>query len=125
MSNPELTFTSIHGPAERVEDAIATRHSVRHYEDRPVERSELEAVFHGALRAPSWKNAQPWRVHIVTGGVRDRLAGKLVAAAQSSEAAPDTTWPEQYPADIKRRMFQLGMQIYGVAGIDRKDKAAT
>ncbi len=117
-------FVEIAGRANTVEEAVRTRHSVREYEDRAVASEELRGLFADALRAPSWKNAQPWKVRVVSGAARDRLAEKLSAAALNGAPRPDTAWLESYPAEAKRRMFDLGMEIYGVAGIDRKDKAA-
>ncbi len=127
MQHTQLTterFVEIGGRAATVEEAVRTRHSVRDYADRPVASELLQGLFEDALRAPSWKNAQPWKVRVVTGAARDRMAQKLSAAAQSGAPRPDTAWLESYPAEAKRRMFDLGMEIYGVAGIDRKDKAA-
>ncbi len=117
-------FLAVHGAATNLFEAVESRHSVRAYEDRPVPAEVLEDLFGRALRAPSWKNSQPWKYHIVTGERRNRLADLLVKAAQESEPAPDVAWPEAYPAQAKRRMFDLGMRVYGVAGIDRKDRQA-
>ncbi len=127
MSEQTLTmgeFQAVGGRSETVRDAVYSRHSIRHYESRPVPRAELDALFADALRAPSWKNSQPWKIHVLTGASRDRMADRLQAAARAGTPAPDTAWLESFPADAKRRMFDLGMKIYGVAGIDRKDKDA-
>ncbi len=40
------------------------------------------------------------------------------------DTTAETTEFADITADAKRRMFDLGMKIYGVAAIDRKDKAA-
>ncbi|MCE9500542.1 MAG: nitroreductase [Leptospira sp.] len=110
--------------ANTVVEAVRTRHSVREYEDRKIPSELLQELFAESLRAPSWKNSQPWRIHIVTGEARDRMSEKLVSAARAGAPNPDSPWLENYPSDVKRRMFDLGMRVYGVAGIDRKDKAA-
>lgn len=114
----------VHHPAPGVVEAIQTRHSVREYQQRPIEPQLLRELLEHVLRAPSWKNAQPWKFYAVTGAARNRVSEALVAAALGGEPAPDLAWPEVYPPAAKRRMFDLGMQIYGVAGIDRKDRAA-
>lgn len=120
--NPE--FQEIAGKALSVREAVYTRHSIRRFEERAVPRPELEGLFQDAQRAPSWKNSQPWQIHLVTGQRRDAMADRLQKAARAGEPRPDTPWLEVFPAEAKRRMFDLGMKIYGVAGIDRKDKAA-
>lgn len=117
-------FIAVDGLASTVSDAIHTRHSIREFQAREVPEAIIHKIFGDALRAASWKNSQPWEVHIVTGAARNEISKRLVEAAQSGEPKPDTAWPAAGPADAKRRMFDLGMKIYGVAGIDRKDKEA-
>jgi nitroreductase len=119
---PELV--DITGEAASVTAAMKTRHSIRRFDTKPVEQAKLDAIFQTSLRAPSWKNSQPWNVHVVTGNKLLTMREKLTAAAAGGEIRPDIAWTVSYPADAKRRMFDLGMKIYGVAGIDRKDKAA-
>ncbi|TGL51732.1 nitroreductase [Leptospira kemamanensis] len=120
--NQELI--SIHEVAKTVTEAMDTRHSIREYESKEVPQEILQRIFTKALRSPSWKNSQPWKVHIVSGEKRKELSEALTNAAKSSSPTPETGWPESYPSDAKKRMFDLGMKIYGVAGIDRKDKEA-
>ena len=118
-------FIDVHEKTTSVSDAIRTRHSVREFEDRAIPESALRELLEDALRAPSWKNSQPWQLHVLTGAKKTGLAQKLVAAASGAATPrPDTAWLESYPNDARKRMFDLGMQVYGVAGIDRKDKAA-
>ena len=48
-------------------DALLSRRSIRYgFEERAVTRDVLEQVVACGLAAPSSKNAQPWRFHIVT-----------------------------------------------------------
>jgi nitroreductase len=63
----------------RVSDAIATRQSVREYQDRAVEPEKLQRVLEAARLAPSASNRQEWRFVVV----QDRATrGKLVEAAR-------------------------------------------
>jgi len=57
--------------------AIEERRSVRRFSDRPVPREMIAAVLEAATRAPSGKNAQPWRFLVLQGGPKDRLAATL------------------------------------------------
>ncbi|MCB1306276.1 MAG: nitroreductase [Leptospiraceae bacterium] len=120
----EEIFIDVSTEAKSVIDAIQSRHSIRNFLDRPVEPEKLQSILENALRAPSWKNAQPWKVHVVTGQARDRMSAALKEAALNGTPHPETPWLESYPANIKKRMFDLGMRVYGVAGIERKDKEA-
>ncbi|MBM9498721.1 nitroreductase [Leptospira sp. 201903071] len=127
MSSTETTeaeFVNVAGVATSVEEAVRTRHSVRDYESRPIEEDVLQDLFQKSLRAPSWKNSQPWKVHVVSGERRGKMANLLMERAKKGEPIPDTIWPASFPASAKKRMFDLGMKIYGVAGIERKDKEA-
>ncbi len=114
----------VSGVAATVRDAVHTRHSVRHYLEREIPSEELRELFRDSLRAPSWKNSQPWKIHVVTGAKLRSMAEILTSAAQAGPPVPDIEWLEKYPAHAKKRMFDLGMKIYGAAGIDRKDKEA-
>lgn len=118
-------FMEIGEEARTVTDAVVTRHSIREFESKQIPESILNEIFETALRAPSWKNSQPWEIHLVTGAAKDRMAGRLTAEARSGNPPrPDSPWTDGYPSDVRKRMFELGMKVYGVAGIDRKDKAA-
>ncbi|MCZ8238862.1 MAG: nitroreductase [Leptospiraceae bacterium] len=117
-------FLDITKPANSVSEALTTRHSIREFDSRPIPENILHDIINKSLRAPSWKNAQPWKIHIVSGNQRNLIAEKLSEAAKSGQPNPATPWLESYPSDAKKRMFDLGMKIYGVAGIERKDKNA-
>lgn len=117
-------FLDVHEKTTSVSEAIRTRHSVREFEERPIPEAVLRELLEDALRAPSWKNSQPWQLHVLTGARKSAMAARLMQAASSGTPRPDTAWLESYPNDARKRMFDLGMQVYGVAGIDRKDKAA-
>ncbi|TGM58538.1 nitroreductase [Leptospira adleri] len=120
----DTEFVDVTGIATTVEQAVLTRHSIRDYQSKPIEEKVLQDLFQKSLRAPSWKNSQPWKVHVVSGARRDKMANLLVERAKKGEPIPDTVWPTSFPANAKKRMFDLGMKIYGVAGIERKDKEA-
>ncbi|TGK38461.1 nitroreductase [Leptospira gomenensis] len=124
MTSTEYDFVDITGVASSVAEAVRTRHSVRDFESKPVDEKILTELFSQALRAPSWKNSQPWKIHVVSGERKNRMARLLTERAKQAEPSPDTIWPSGFPSDAKRRMFDLGMKIYGVAGIERKDKEA-
>lgn len=47
-------------------EAIATRRSIRSYENRPVEKEKLLKVLEAARLSPSATNSQPWSFVVVT-----------------------------------------------------------
>lgn len=59
-------------------DAIATRTSIRKYQDRPVAKETINAMLRAAMAAPSARNSQPWRFVVVSDrSVLNQLADAL------------------------------------------------
>lgn len=72
-------------------DAILSRRSVRTGFDRarPVAHDALDQIVRCGLAAPSSKNAQPWRFHVVTDGpTLDRIALAMETATGIEDYVP-------------------------------------
>ena len=111
--------------AHAVFEALESRTSARGYLDRPVPRETVERILQAAARAPSGNNTQPWRVHVLTGAARNRLADAVLAlrATGQDDPAPEyayypDTWPEPY---LSRRRAN-GWDLYGLLGIGKGDR---
>lgn len=50
-----------------------TRHSVRDFEDTPIENEKLERAINLALRAPSACNRQPTKIYVISGKDRENI----------------------------------------------------
>lgn len=76
------------GPGLPAITAILGRHSVREgFTDEPIPSSILEKIVECGLAAPSSKNAQPWRFHVITSKpVLEAIAGDVVSI----------DWPDDY-----------------------------
>lgn len=61
-------------------DAVRNRRSIRRYQNRPLEPTDLEQLQEAMLRAPSSRNLQPWRFVFVT----DRKSLEALARAKPS-----------------------------------------
>ena len=62
---------------ENMKEAIVSRRSIRTFQDKPVERTVMEAIIDGARHAPTAKNTQSTRYIVV----RDKkLLGEIAAA---------------------------------------------
>jgi nitroreductase len=46
-------------------EAIAGRRSIRKYQDKPLPEEFVQQILEAATLAPSGKNSQPWRFHVV------------------------------------------------------------
>lgn len=53
--------------------ANSNRYSVRSFSDKDVDDKILTDIVAQAQRAPSWANAQPWKVYIAKGATLDRI----------------------------------------------------
>ena len=72
-----------------VDQAIASRLSVRAFLPDAVERDTLMHLLDVASRAPSGVNTQPWKVYVLQGASRDTLISKVCAAHDAIRAKPE------------------------------------
>jgi nitroreductase len=92
-------------------EAIRARHSVRSYQDRPVEPDQLGRVLEAARLAPSARNEQEWRFVVV----RDPAKRKALATEASTQA-----FMLQAPvilaacAQTDGRVMRCGQQAYPI-----------
>lgn len=68
---------------ESVERLFLTRHSVRDFDDSPVDKSKLEHAVALALRAPSACNRQPVQIYVISG--KDRIKAGSDNACQADK----------------------------------------
>lgn len=76
-------------------EVMRQRRSVRAYLDKPVSRTQIEAVIGYAGLAPSAINLQPWEFVVTYGDEKDRLVRRLkkVHAERSVSCGPGTSKP--------------------------------
>lgn len=105
-------------------EAIRERGSTRAFLPVPVRNALLREVLSAARYAPSGTNMQPWRVHVVSGAVRDALCASAMASARAGHEDPTPyayyppTWREPY---LSRRRA-CGWGLYGTLGIVKTDR---
>lgn len=99
------------------DECVEQRHSTRSFLKTPIPRSALERALTLANNAPSNSNIQPWRLLIVEGAARDRLAASLtVAATHGGVIVPPI------PPAFQHYRSEYGKGLYGdVLGISRED----
>jgi nitroreductase len=110
-----------------VDDAITSRRSMRAYLPTPVPRESIEDILQAASRAPSGTNAQPWKVHVLTGASRDTLCASILAAHNDPTIAVTHTeeyayYPTQWQSPYIDRRRKVGWDLYGLLGLARTDK---
>jgi nitroreductase len=111
-----------------VDDAIASRRSIRAFRPTPVERATLEKILSVASRAPSGTNTQPWRVYVLTGDAKTALSRKILAAFDDPGQRAGHTeeyayYPTQWISPYIDRRRKVGWDLYGLLGIGKDDKA--
>ena len=96
-----------------VYEAIRARHSVRSYQDRPVEPEKLARILEAARQAPSARNDQEWRFVVVSDPAkRQALASEassqhfmleaplIIAACAQSDGRLMRCGQQAYPIDV-------------------------
>jgi nitroreductase len=76
---------------EQLLELIRTRRSVRSFEDRPVDRDDLNRMLEAARWAPSNHNRQPWKFMVIEDRARIRELAEVVreGAERKLEALPE------------------------------------
>jgi nitroreductase len=107
-------------------DAITSRRSVRGFTDALVPRETIETILEASARAPSATNTQPWRVHVLTGGAKERLTSAIMAERATGAAEPAPEYPyysTEMPEPYLSRRRAIGWRLYGLLGIGKGDRA--
>jgi nitroreductase len=101
-----------------VAEAVATRRSVRLFEDKPVAYDTIRRILDQARMAPSGCNFQPWEAVVLSGGPLKALQDTLIAAQPDDPMEYDFSAPgtlEKY----KARLQAVGAAMYGAMAIAR------
>jgi nitroreductase len=113
------------GARRPVDEAIASRRSVRAYLPTPVVGTVVREILATAARAPSGNNIQPWHVYVTAGAARDRLSATIIQAWRTEPEAHVqeyvyslTEWREPYRA----RRREVGWGLYDLLGIAKGDR---
>ncbi len=110
-----------------VDWAIKSRRSVRAFQPTAVPRDDIESILETASYSASGMNMQPWRVHVVTGAMKDRLCAELARLDNQPAMAAELQEPydyyprEWFPPYLERRR-KVGWDLYGLLGITKGDK---
>ncbi len=111
-----------------VDEAITSRRSIRAFLPTPVARDDIEAILHVAARAPSGSNTQPWKVYVLTGAMRDRLAHAINEVWQDPDQLSQHKeeydyYPREWVSPYVDRRRKVGWDLYALLGLTRDNKA--
>jgi nitroreductase len=115
-------------PHQAVDQAIASRRSIRAFLPTPVPPATLASLLEVATRAPSGSNTQPWKVYVLTGGIRQRLTDAILKVYLSPDQAADHKeeydyYPREWVAPYVDRRRKVGWDLYALLGLTRDNKA--
>jgi nitroreductase len=106
-----------------VKEAILGRKSIRKFLPKEIEKDKLSRLLELSRRAPTWKNAQAYKIAVVSGKLKEEITRSIIAEIESGgQDRPDFPYQTFYPNYIKKRMLELGSAYYGHLNVDRKDK---
>ena len=106
-----------------ISEAVATRRSVRAFQDRAVALETVRRVLDRARFAPSGCNFQPWEATVLTGAALQALQTALLAAQPDDPQEYDFSAPGKVP-HYQARLQAVGAAMYGALSIVRENKAA-
>ena len=102
----------------KVSEAVLTRRSVRHFQDKPVPLDVLRRVLEVARWTPSGCNFQPWEASVLTGEPLHKLQEEMLASQPQDPAEYNWSAPEAIP-ECLARLKTLGAAMYGSMSIGR------
>lgn len=107
-----------------LQELLSSRFSCRAFRNDPVPKEVISQILLDAGRAPSWCNAQPWKVIVTSGADTDAFRDVMAAAFDGGTPGPDYPFPATYTGAHLQRRRDCGMQLYEAVGIGRGDRDA-
>ena len=111
----------------RVSDAVASRHSVRAFLDKPVSRETVERLLERSAWAPSGGNLQPWHVYVLGGAPLRELVALIqqkLPEQPMGEGGEYLVYPPKLKEPYRTRRFKCGEDLYASIQVPRDDKPA-
>ncbi len=113
-----------------VDEAIASRRSIRAFLPTKVPRATVEHILNVAARASSGTNMQPWRVHALAGAPLRAFCDQLEAAfleggpkGVGGQKREYLYYPDEFFEPYLSRRRQVGFALYDLLGIKRGEAA--
>ncbi|ACC75990.1 nitroreductase [Paraburkholderia phymatum] len=104
-----------------VDSVIRSRKAVRAFRPDAVSKQDMIDILDVARAAPSNSNTQPWRVHVLAGGIKQRLSAALARAHTGGTHQQLQYMPDPLPESYRIRQEDFGARYYGALGIDKTD----
>jgi len=106
-----------------IDDAMASRRSIRGFQDKPVPKEIIEEIIALANRAPSSMNTQPWHFHVLTGAPLEKVReGNSSRMLNGVPPVREITDHGAYEGPHRERQVEIAKQLFAAMGIARDDK---
>jgi nitroreductase len=110
-----------------VDAAITSRRSIRAFLPQQVAREDIEAILDVAARAPSGTNTQPWKVYVLTDGIKEKLSSKILTVHNTPGLADQYVreyqyYPLKWVSPYIDRRRKVGWDLYALLKLDRDNK---
>jgi nitroreductase len=107
-----------------VDEAIRSRHSIRRFLPKPVDKATVTEILELASRAPSGTNVQPWKIYALAGEERKALSNAILNEYNQgkTEGRAFDYYPPEWVDPWLTRRRKLGLGLYELIGIPKGDK---
>ena len=112
-------------PFDALGDLLAARYSCRAFLPDPVSKDLVEKIVSAARRAPSWCNAQPWKLTITRPKATEKFRRALLQEVSTGVPSFDIGGPSGYSGAYADRRRTCGWQLYEAVGVRKGDRAAS
>ncbi|WP_223111227.1 MULTISPECIES: nitroreductase [Aeromicrobium] len=126
MTTHDLAPQELHalgeGDRASLRDLLRGRRSIRGYRPDPVPQELIRDVLADAILAPSSMNTQPWKLHVLTGDVLDRIRAENSRLMLSGAPIQrEITVSEKYEGVHRERQVDIAKRLFAAMGIARDD----
>ncbi len=106
-------------------EAILSRRSARAFLTTSVAKETIAEILDLSARAPSGTNMQPWKVYVVTGGVKEALTQETLHCRETENEAhvPEYKYyPDEWDEPYLSRRKKIGLDLYSILGLARENR---
>ncbi len=95
-------------------EVLKSRHSIRTYEDKPVEKSKLKKILESANSAPSAGNLQAYEIYVVKDEQKKKMLGEIATNQDWIAEAPVVLVFCSNSSRSSRKYGVRGEQLYSL-----------
>jgi len=111
-----------------VKDAIISRRSIRQFTSEPISNEVITDILEVAARAPSGTNIQPWKVHVLTGSMKNEVcatASESFLDSKKNNKNDRLHYMEKFRDPYITRRRKVGLDLYALLDIKKGDYEKT